>query len=66
MTHDHLRRLLLFVAILSLPALLIKGATPGRLILFGVAGLGWYGLSRYKAHSLDRDRFMGGKLGRDL
>ena len=66
MTHDHLRRFLLLVAALSLLALLIKGAAPGRLILFGVAGLGWYGLSRYKAYSLDRDRFEGGKLGRDL
>jgi len=66
MTHDHLRRFLLLAAILSFLALLIKGATPGRLVFFGVAGLGWYGLSRWKAYSLDRDRFEGGKLGRDL
>ena len=66
MTHNHLRRLLLPVAALSLLALLLKGATPGRLILFGVSGLAWYGLSRYKAYSLDRDRFEGGKLGRRL
>ena len=66
MTHDHLRRLLLPVAILTLLVVLIRGASPGRLAFFGVTGLGWYGLSRYKAYSLDRDRFLGGKLGRDL
>ncbi len=66
MTYDHLRRLLLLVAVLTLLSVLIKGQSPGRLTLFGVSGLGWYGLSRWKAYSLDRDRFEGGKLGRDL
>ena len=66
MTLDHLRRFLLPIAILALLAVLIKGASPGRLAFFGLTGLGWYGLSRYKAYSLDRDRFKGGKLGRYL
>jgi hypothetical protein len=44
--------------------MLFKGVTPGRLALAAVCALGWYGLSRRKARSLDRDLFAGGRLGR--
>jgi hypothetical protein len=61
---DHLRRVLLPVALVSFLTALLRGATAGRLILLGVSALGWYALSWRKVHSLDRDRFAGGKLGR--
>ena len=61
---DHLRRILLPTAIVAFLVLLIRGTTPGRLLLFALCALAWYGLSRQKAYSLDRDRFLGGKLGR--
>ena len=61
---DRLRWLLLPAAAAALLAILLKGATPGRSTLFLVCGLTWYGLSRQKARSLDRDRFADGKLGR--
>ena len=60
---DSLRRLLLPVAMTAFLAALLKGATPGRIALFVICALGWYGLSRRKTYSLDRDR-LGGKLGR--
>ncbi|PIR14923.1 MAG: hypothetical protein COV48_17200 [Elusimicrobia bacterium CG11_big_fil_rev_8_21_14_0_20_64_6] len=64
MKFDILRWLLLPVAAAALMLMLIKSVTPGRFALFSVCALVWYGLSRRKARSLDRDRLAGGKLGR--
>ncbi|MBI4060798.1 MAG: hypothetical protein HY403_05150 [Elusimicrobia bacterium] len=64
MTLDRLRWALLPAAAAALLAVLFRGATPGRLALCAVCALAWYGLSRRKTRSLDRDRFAGGKLGR--
>ena len=64
MTLDRLRWLLLSVAAVALFVMLFKGISPGRLALCATSALAWYGLSRRKAHSLDRNRFAGGKLGR--
>jgi hypothetical protein len=61
---DYFRRFFLPVAIGSFLTSLLRGATPGRLGLFGVSALAWYGLSRRKVLSLDRDRFAGGRFGR--
>lgn len=61
---EGLRWLLLPVAAVAALAMLFKGVTPGRLALFSVAALAWYGLSRRKVRSLDRDLFNGGRLGR--
>ena len=59
-----LRWLLLFAAAGAGLLVLFKGAASGRLALFAICALAWYGLSRRKARSLDQDRFAGGKLGR--
>lgn len=64
MKPDLLRWLLLPVAAAALLVLLFSSPTPGRLALFAASAAAWYGLSRRKTHSLDRDRFKGGKLGR--
>ena len=61
---DRLRWLLPPVAVIAALVVLLKGVTPGRFALCAVCALAWYGLSRRKARSLDRDRFIGGKLGR--
>ena len=61
---DRLRWLLPPVAVLAALVIRFKGATPGRFALLSICALAWYGLSRRKARSLDRDRFIGGKLGR--
>jgi hypothetical protein len=61
---DRLRWTLLPAAVVTLLVVLVKGATPGRVALAAICALSWYGLSRRKTHSLDRDRFAGGKLGR--
>lgn len=61
---ERIRWLLLPVAAAALLAMLWKGATPGRAALLLVCGPAWFALSRFKVHSLDRDRFAGGKLGR--
>lgn len=65
MRTDRLRWLLLPVSALS-GALAFYRATPGRLTTAVLFGLAWYGLSRRKVHSLDRDRFRGGALGATL
>ncbi len=64
MTLERLRWALLPVAAVALLATLIKGATPERVALAAVSALAWYGLSRRKTRSLDRERFAGGRLGR--
>lgn len=64
MNLDRLRWTLPPVAAIALLVMLFKGATPGRLGLCSICALAWYGLSRRKARSLDRDRLDGGKLGR--
>jgi hypothetical protein len=61
---DRLRWILLPVAAVALLVVVFKGATPGRLALAAICSLVWYGLSRRKTFSLDRDRFANGKLGR--
>lgn len=61
---DRLRWTLPPVAAISLLVMLFKGATPGRLALASISALAWYGLSRRKARSLDRDRLAGGNPGR--
>ncbi len=61
---DRLRWTLIPVAAIACLAMLVKGVTPGRLGLAVICALAWYGLSRRKALSLDRDRLSGGKLGR--
>jgi hypothetical protein len=61
---ERLRWILPPVAATALLVMLFRGATPGRLALASICALAWYGLSRRKAYSLDRDRFAGGKLGR--
>jgi len=61
---DRLRWTLLPVAAVALLVVLLKGATPGRLALASICALVWYALSRRKTYSLDRDRFLGGKLGK--
>ena len=61
---ERLRWILPPVAATALLVALFRGATPGRLALASICALAWYGLSRRKAYSLDRDRFAGGKLGR--
>jgi hypothetical protein len=61
---ERLRWILLPAAAAAALAMLLKGVTPGRLALAAVCALGWYGLSRRKARSLDRDLFAGGRLGR--
>lgn len=64
MKPDLFRWLLLPVAAAALLVMLFSSATPGRVALFAVCAAAWYGLSRRKTYSLDRDRFKGGKLGR--
>ncbi len=64
MMFDRLRWMLLPVAAATALVMLFKGVTPGRLALFAVCALAWYGFSRRKTYSLDQDRFAGGKLGR--
>lgn len=61
---ERLRWLLLPVAAVAALAILFRGVTPGRVALCAVCALAWYGLSRRKARSLDRDVFQGGSLGR--
>jgi hypothetical protein len=61
---ERLRWTLLPVAAIALLVVVFKGATPARLALAAICALAWYGLSRRKAYSLDRDRFADGKLGR--
>lgn len=61
---DYLRWTLLSLAAAALPYLLFRGVTPGRAAFFAVSALAWFGLSRLKTFSLDRDRFLDGKLGR--
>lgn len=61
---ESLRWILLPVAAVSALVILFRGASPGRLAVFAVSALAWYGLSRFKARSLDRDVFEGGALGR--
>ena len=63
---DHLRWTLLPVAAIALLVVIIKGATPWRVATAALSALAWYGLSRRKTYSLDRDRFKDGKLGRRL
>jgi len=62
---ERLRWLLLPVAAIA-GALAFYRPTAGRLATACVCGLAWYALSRGKVHSLDRDRFEGGKLGAAL
>jgi len=64
MKHDYLRWTLLTLAVMGLVYLIFRGLTPGRAVFCAVNALAWYGLSRMKTYSLDRDRFLGGKLGR--
>lgn len=64
MKMDYLRWTLLTLAALALLYLLFRGITPGRAAFCSICALSWFGLSRVKAYSLDRDRFLGGKLGR--
>lgn len=64
MWRDILRWTLLPVAAAALLLMLATRPTPGRAALFSVCALIWYGLSRRKTRSLDRERFAGGKLGR--
>lgn len=61
---ERLRWTLLPVAVIAALVMLVKGATPGRAALAACCAAAWYGLSWRKTHSLDRDRFRGGKLGR--
>ena len=61
---DRLRWILLPSTAAMALVMLWKGTTPGRLGLSTVLALSWYGLSRRKTHSLDQDRFQGGRLGR--
>lgn len=61
---ERLRWILLPVAAAAALTMLFRGVTPGRLALASVCALAWYGLSRRKTRSLDRDVFAGGKLGR--
>jgi hypothetical protein len=65
MRPERLRWLLLPVAAIA-GALAFYRPTPGRLVTACVCGLAWYALSRGKTRSLDRERFMGGKLGAAL
>ena len=60
---DRLRWILLPVAVVAALVMIVKGFTPGRAALGAGCALAWYGLSRRKTFSLDRDRFLGGKLG---
>jgi hypothetical protein len=61
---ESLRWILLPVAAVAALALLFQGVTSGRLALAAACALAWYGLSRRKTRSLDRDVFKGGSLGR--
>jgi len=61
---DFLRWILLAVALLALLFVVFGRPSRGRLALGAVSGLAWYGLSRRKTLSLDRERFAGGMLGR--
>jgi len=61
---DVLRWIFLPVAVVAALVMLFKGVTPGRLATAASCALAWYGLSRRKVRSLDRDRFAGGRLGR--
>jgi len=61
---ERLRWILLPVALIAFAVMLFGGPTPGRAALSAVCALAWYGLSYRKTHSLDRDRFAGGRLGR--
>ncbi|MDP3543577.1 MAG: hypothetical protein Q8T11_13995 [Elusimicrobiota bacterium] len=61
---ERLRWLLLPVAAVGALVMLFKGVTPGRLAATASCALAWYGLSRRKVRSLDRDLFNGGRLGR--
>jgi hypothetical protein len=49
-----LRWILLPVALVALVDLLVRGPAPGSAALFLVSGLGWFAMSRWKVHSLDR------------
>lgn len=60
---DYLRWSLLSLAAAAFLYLLVRGVTPERAAFCAVCGLAWFGLSRMKTFSLDRDRFLGGKLG---
>jgi hypothetical protein len=64
MAHNRLRWTLLVAAATALLLMLLRGATPGRAALFSVCAAVWYGLSRRKTRSLDRDQLIGGKIGR--
>jgi len=64
MNLDRLRWILPPAAAIVALVMLFRGATPGRLAACSICALAWYGLSRRKVRSLDRDRLAGGKLGR--
>ena len=64
MKFERLRWILLPVAAITLLVILFKGATSGRLALASICALIWYALSCRKVRSLDRDRFIDGKLRR--
>lgn len=61
---ERLRWILLPVAAAGALVMLFKGVTSGRLAATACCALAWYGLSRRKVRSLDRDLFNGGRLGR--
>lgn len=61
---ERLRWLLLPVAAVGALVMLFKGVTPARLAATSACALSWYGLSRRKVRSLDRDLFNDGRLGR--
>ncbi len=48
------RWILLPVALVALVDLLVRGLAAGSAALFLISGLGWYAMSRWKVHSLDR------------
>lgn len=61
---ERLRWILLPLAAVAALVTLFKGITPARLAATSACALAWYGLSRRKVRSLDRDLFNGGRLGR--
>lgn len=61
---EHLRWIFLPAAAVAALVMLFKGVTPGRLALASGCALAWYGISRRKVRSLDRDVFRDGALGR--
>ena len=61
---EHLRWIFLPAAAVAALVMLFRGVTPPRLALTSGCALAWYGISRRKVRSLDRDVFRNGSLGR--